>query len=349
MVCPQCQRPLPEGGAFCPTCLTLVNPPPVLLPIVSFCISLSQSVAQGHTSDDAFRQELAKLRTHLEAHRSRLQELDTEAVPLDIIRKVRDLLAQGYNSFEEAFNDLEAYLEGRQIDHLVRALEVMLKASMRFYEVDLIAEIARETIPAPVPCVKCGHMNPAGSRYCEHCNAGLLAAPVAARATTVTYREEEGMTVPKEWYSSHFLHLKETAQGYLAGTVSAQDYQAALTTMGNIIEKSETQYRTLSLPPETRSDPATVEGCRLIEEGIAQYREALAQLDSSLEDKNPETVSEGLRLAQEASDKLIKVILMARGGVRRPTEEPAAPPSRQDEGTMSEEAIRLTDTSESQP
>jgi len=332
MICPQCGQALPEGGSFCAGCLTLVNPPPVLLPIVNFCIILVQDLAHGHGDDDTFRQELKKLRTHLDNYRRRLPELDLEAVPLDIIRQVRDLLSAGYAAFEESFNQMEIYLEGREKAHLVRALEVMLKGSRNFYEVDLVAEIAQETVPAPVPCVKCGHMNPAGSRYCESCNASILPAPEAARASTVTYKEGEA-PAQAEWHSSHYLRLKQVAEGHLAGTIDNEEFQSTLAMMRNIIEASDTQYKSITLPEETRREPATIEACRLIEEGIAQYREALDTLDSYQENQDEEIIHSGLRRAQEASDKLIRVVLMAREQ-HPPTD--TAPPPPQDPGERSE-------------
>ncbi len=68
-------------------------------------------------------------------------------------------------------------------------------------------------------CVKCGHMNPGDSKYCEKCNAVLLRVlPPQASTTMVDVEEGFAYLSPEQMYiTSYIFQLVQAGYNYCTG------------------------------------------------------------------------------------------------------------------------------------
>lgn len=312
MNCPNCKYNNSDESAFCLNCLLVIKPPPVLLPVANFLIVAAQSLVTEQITVEKFEEELQGVEKHLVEYRAQLDGMAKPSEEANIVKKSRELLSEGFFMFSEGIADMKKFITASDKAYLVNGLETILKASEKFFEVDVYAEITGQAIPAPVVCMKCSHVNPGGSKFCEKCNASLIVIPGTEPAPVITMKE--GIEpAAAELQSSHFLRLKEVSEAVLKGEEPKVKLEEVIQWLKAILFSSDMQFKALESPAGKNRTPEEETAYNLMKEGISIYIKGLDEIKKFLADDDSDHVRDGLKMAQDASEKLIKVMVMAGG------------------------------------
>lgn len=279
------------------------------MPVANFLIVAAQSLATEQITVERFEEELNGVEKHLEEYRAQFNEMAKFSEEAEIVKKSRELLNEGFSMFADGLAEIKKFTATSDKANLVNGLETILKASEKFFEVDVYAELTRQAIPAPVVCMKCSHVNPGGSKFCEKCNASLIVIPGTEPAPVITMKE--GAEPAAELQSSHFLRLKEVAEAVLKGEEPKEKLEEVIQWLKAILFSSDMQFKTLNFPSEKERTPEEETAYNLMKEGISLYIKGLDEIKKFLADDDSDHVRDGLKTAQAASEKLIKVIVMS--------------------------------------
>ncbi|MCL5774513.1 MAG: hypothetical protein M1536_09100 [Firmicutes bacterium] len=311
MICPNCKYNNSDESAFCLNCLLIIKPPPVLLPVANFIIVAAQSLVAEQITFEKFEEELQGVEKHLEEYRAQLNEMTRPPEEAEIVKKSRELLNDGFSMFSDSLAEMKKFITSGDKADLVNGLETILNASEKFFEVDVYAEITGKAIPAPVVCMKCSHVNPGGSKFCEKCNASLIVIPGTEPAPVITMKEGVEPAAA-ELQSSHFLRLKEVSEAVLKGEEPKEKLEEVIQWLKAILFSSDMQFKTTDFPSEKERAPEEAAAYNLMKEGISLYIKGVDEIKKFLADDDSDHVRDGLKMAQDASEKLIKVMMMSR-------------------------------------
>lgn len=334
MECPRCHQHNPEDAVLCRNCMLILSPPNLLLPIVNHSIGLAQGIVAGAVTGEQLSKELAGMRAHLESYKAKSAEVPIDPDASDLVKHCFELMEKAYAGFSAGWDQMEQYAKDGSAAHLAEGVEALVAASVPLFEVDLFAEMAKKSIPAPIPCVKCGNFNPGGSKRCDRCGATLLQQPGGAEpdaAITVT----EGSQLPSDpsqYQSSHFLRLQAVAKGVLAGDHPPEELGEAIRWMRTLVTQGEEEFTRLQ---QNRAKPAATdkEYYALMQSALTTYRAGLDRLAHYLTGKAPDDIHDGLAQCQEASEELVRVFFHSQDQRQHPA---GSPPPAGDSSILSD-------------
>lgn len=284
MKCKFCGHFNSEESIFCENCILILNPPKILLPVVYFCIFISQGAAREMLPIGNFQQELKRLRAHLDNYKAKVKEIEISDETPEIVRDARKNLEEGYRLFEEGVNELEAYPADREKKHLIKGLEKLLESSNHLFIVDFEAELAHKTIPAPLSCIKCGYPNSPGNKFCEKCNASLPRLSAEDIPSSIAFKENSMLPEDiKNYQSANFLKVKEAAQAVLEKKISTEEFRETLKWINQIVTQAKEQFTHIKAP-SSLEEPEVSQVLEWMQSGLDLYMDGIKEMGEFLKD-----------------------------------------------------------------
>ena len=152
-------------------------------------------------------------------------------------------------------------------------------------------------------CVRCGHQNPDGQKYCEACKSALprISESVAAP--------------PPERINIHYNQLKEAGEKIQNQTITPEAYVEVLDRIYNIISERLRDLENLEIADDVR--PSVDEEIQLGISGIYYFLQGIDEMRLYLEDAKPEHISVGMESSYQGNENLNTALEMARENIRR--------------------------------
>ncbi len=151
-------------------------------------------------------------------------------------------------------------------------------------------------------CVRCGHQNPPGAKFCESCNAVL---PKMA---------QEEITAPPK-VNERYNQLKNAAEKVKSAEWTVEEYGSFLENISAILSQKEQEIREIEIPEEAIEDfREELEVCFA---GIDLYNQGIAEMKLFLEDLNPEHLDYGLELVHQGNEKINEAMRINRENRRK--------------------------------
>lgn len=152
-------------------------------------------------------------------------------------------------------------------------------------------------------CVRCGHKNPEGQKYCESCNANLprISESVAAP--------------PPEKINIHYNQLKEAGEKIQTGEFTPEQYLGVLDRIYNVVTERLNDLENLEISDEIRA--SVDEELQLGVAGIQYFLQGIDEMRVYLDDSNVEHITVGMESVYQGNEHLNAALDMARDNIRK--------------------------------
>jgi hypothetical protein len=146
-------------------------------------------------------------------------------------------------------------------------------------------------------CVKCGHNNNHGGKFCENCKAQFP-----------NFSDYEILVYPK--VNERYLRLKNAGDKVKVGEWTTDEFIAFLDQMSNILAQKESEIREIEIPDETFKD--FQEELETGFAGIELYNLGIAEMRLFIEDFNSEHLEKGLHTIADGNEKINEAMRINR-------------------------------------
>lgn len=152
-------------------------------------------------------------------------------------------------------------------------------------------------------CIRCGHQNQEGQKYCQSCNAVLPRISESVSAP------------PPERINVHYNQLKEAGEKIQNGSISPEDFIAALNRIYNNISERLQEVESMEIADEIR--PSLEEQLQIGVSGIHYFLQGIDEMKLYLEDQNVDHITAGMESVWQGNENLNSALEMARENIRR--------------------------------
>ena len=154
-------------------------------------------------------------------------------------------------------------------------------------------------------CIKCGHINPPGSNYCQKCNAIL---PKMAQTEVA----------PPPKVNERYNQLRNAGDRVKSGEWTVDEYSDFLAGISNALAQKEMEIREIEIPEESYEDFR--EELEIGFSGIELYNQGISEMRLYIEDLDPARIDCGLELIADGNDRINEAMRINREN-RREIEE----------------------------
>jgi translation initiation factor 2B subunit (eIF-2B alpha/beta/delta family) len=154
-----------------------------------------------------------------------------------------------------------------------------------------------------ITCIRCGHQNKEGAKFCQSCNAVLprISSSVASP--------------PPERINIHYNQLKEAGEKVQNGSISFEEFLNILNRIYKVISDRLADIESMEISDEIR--PSLEEQLQIGISGIHFFLQGIDEMRLYTTDTNSEHISAGMALVFQGNENLNQALEMARENLRR--------------------------------
>lgn len=292
---------------------------PTQSPLANIIINSVPGLVSGEISQDFFGDVLQRLWDELDLLRFRYNAISRTPAESSRVEEESEILKEIIDAFEEVLNEFFDALESwqpQQFPELTEKLEAIveeLHQSMKSFQ--NIAETEGK-----IPCVKCGHYNSPGIRFCEKCNFKLpVIAGEKQRRLDMKEGEPDGSSKQEgPVMTENVRQLFESAQMAAEGKISIEEFSDVVTWMENLLSQA---YKAAGPVPPVEieklqgKDGETVgnidkllkEASDIYQKGLEDFEVGLSFFRQFADGGSGESIHAGKQMIMQGMDKLQKV------------------------------------------
>ena len=292
---------------------------PTESPLANIIINSVPGLIDGSINQDFFSDVLQRLWDELDLLRFRYNAISRTPAESSRVEEESEILEDIITAFEEVLNDFFDAMENwnpERFPALTEKLEAIvdeLHQSMKSFQ--NIAETEGKT-----PCVKCGHYNSPGIRFCEKCNFKLpVIAGEKKRRLDMKEGEPAGSTEQTgPVMTENVRKLFESAQMTVEGKISPEEFSQVVNWMENLLAQA---YKAAGpVPPveieklqgkekETAGnmDKLLKEASDIYQRGLEDFEVGLSFFRQFADGGSDESIRTGKQMIMQGMDKLQKV------------------------------------------
>lgn len=153
-------------------------------------------------------------------------------------------------------------------------------------------------------CIKCGHTNTFGQKFCTGCNAVLPKMTHVPQATA-----------EPSFVNERYLRIQAASEQVLRGESNVEDYAVFLDEVYEALSVKEQEMRSIEIPPETFEDFR--EELEVGFAGIEMYFEGVRTLQLYVEQQDSSHIEAGLELIREGNELVNQAMRINRENRRK--------------------------------
>lgn len=154
-----------------------------------------------------------------------------------------------------------------------------------------------------IVCVKCGHQNQEGQRYCENCKFML---PKISEYVSAP---------PPERINIHYDQLKEAGEKIQSKEITAEQFLETLNRIYGVISERLAEIENMEISDDVR--PSLEEQLNLGVSGIHYFLQGIDEMRLYAEDSNAEHIAVGMESIYQGNENLNNALEMARENIRK--------------------------------
>lgn len=292
---------------------------PTQSPLANIIINSVPGLISGEISQDFFGDILQRLWDELDLLRFRYNAISRAPAESSRVEEESEILEDVITAFEEVLNEFFDAMDNWKPDRFASLTEKLktivdeLYQSMKSFQ--NIAETEGKT-----PCVKCGHFNSPGIRFCEKCNFKL---PVIAgeKQRRLDMKEGEAAGTGEQTgpvMTENVRKLFESAEMAAEGKIPPEEFSEVVNWMENLLSQA---YKAAGpVPPieveklqgkekETAGsiDKLLKEASDIYQRGLEDFEVGLSFFRQFADGGSSESIRTGKQMIMQGMDKLQKV------------------------------------------
>ncbi len=285
---------------------------PTSSPSVNMVINCAIGVKKGELEAVIFEKHLRALWGELERMKFKFETMTRSPIKSPLLEEEAEITKDTISALEDVLLQYFEMLDSNNFDKAeelgdkLAAITKQLEKSMKNFE----EMSARE---GKILCIRCGHYNPPNRRVCEKCNASLLHFKEVEVSDIDFVEGDTSVSRFKPAMTTNIEKLLETAQQYVEGVVSFEEFESVISWMEGLLESS---YQYAGPVPDLKDkDKERAEQFkRMLEETADLYLQALEDFEVGLsfmrqvlQDRSIATLKSASHMIWQAVGKLQQV------------------------------------------
>jgi len=256
-----------------------------------------------------------------------MKQLMTESYDTKEAEEEAPLIMEALELMNEGFDELEAYFEDLDPEHILEGIEMIRQASDELSssykilmnaveEADKIA-MEQATASKEKVCFKCGLKLNINIKICPKCHIPIpdiksVEEEPDEPTTRIDVAESTDVVVPM--MTPNVKKIYDTAVAYIQDKISDQEFINTLDWFDNILRQSEETLRKEKLPElkDDREREIMEQTKQLFEIGIKESKAGIAEMRLYIKDKNSIYLENGMLEAIRGGEKLYQVQMIAK-------------------------------------